>query len=78
MRIKWIGGLVHNGGRWYGYLKIDFEGNIQLNRNLWDLEFSEDSEEDMDRTHIMKCSALRRSTELERYWEARGLMNVYN
>ena len=35
-------------------------------------------QEDMDRTHIMKCSALRRSTEYERYWEARGLMSVYN
>ena len=35
-------------------------------------------EEDMDRTHIMKCSVLRRSTEHERYWEARGLMSVYN
>jgi hypothetical protein len=35
-------------------------------------------QEDMDRTHIMKCSVLRRSTEHERYWEARGLMSVYN
>ena len=35
-------------------------------------------QEDVDKTHIMKCSALRRSTEHERYWEARGLMSVYN
>ena len=35
-------------------------------------------QEDMDRTHIMKCSVLRRSTEHERYWEARALMSVYN
>ena len=35
-------------------------------------------QEDMVRTHIMKCSVLRRSTEHERYWEARGLMSVYN
>ena len=34
-------------------------------------------QEDMDRTHIMKCCVLRRSTEHERYWEARGLMSVY-
>ena len=34
--------------------------------------------EDMDRTHIMKCSVLRRSTEHERYREARELMSVYN
>ena len=34
-------------------------------------------QEDMDRTHIMKCSVLRRSTEHERYLEARGLMSVY-
>ena len=35
-------------------------------------------QEDMDRTHIMKCSVLRRCTEHERYWEARGLMSIYN
>ena len=35
-------------------------------------------QEDMDRTHILKCSVLRRSTEREWYWEARGLMSVYN
>ena len=35
-------------------------------------------QEDMDRTLIMKCSVLRRSTEHEKYWEARGLMSVYN
>ena len=31
-------------------------------------------QEDMDRTHIMKCSVLRKCTDHERYWEARGLM----
>ena len=42
------------------------------------LTYSPFEQEDMDRTNIMKCSVLRRSTEHERYWEARGLMSVYN
>ena len=42
------------------------------------LTYSPFEQEDMDRTHIMKYSVLRRSTEHEQYWEARGLMSVYN